>query len=107
SVEQCAAGVICSLLVIYRRRLIPLRQPKEEPTGRFFHDLTPHAIRKNLTPNAMRAQEAWNWFHTLTERKPAVKSESRKTNRLYWFSNFLAQARASRDHAENTTAVLV
>ncbi len=87
--------------------LSPRDNPRRDHLDSFF--MTSHPTRFEKTSHQIQKEpkKAWNWFHTLTERKPAVKSESRKTNGLDWFSNFLAQARGSRDHAENTIAVLV
>jgi hypothetical protein len=56
--------------------------------------MTPPPTRFEITPDPYEeAIKAWNWFHTLTEEKPAVKSESRKSDRVDWFSNFLPMSK--------------
>src|SRR5260370_13848662 len=65
--------------------------------------MTAHPTRfeKTLAPVQTNHLNHWNWFHTLSERKPPVKSESRGTNGTHRFSNFLPQApeRQSAGHA--------
>jgi hypothetical protein len=52
-------------------------------------------------------QHPWNCFHTLTERTPAVKSESQEANLLDWFSSFLPEERGSAEPVEETVVDLV
>src|SRR4029077_1082053 len=61
---------ICSV------RLIPAIHPTERGSRQFFHDITPPRDSKELqTKSKENPPNAWNWFHTLTERKPPVKGE--------------------------------
>lgn len=49
---------------------------KEEP-NKFF--MASHPTRFEITPDQLLSRKplkAWNWFHTLTDRKPHVKGES-------------------------------
>src|SRR5207245_886147 len=52
----------------------------------------PTRFEKTLAPLQTNHLNHWNWFHTLSERKPPVKSESSGTNGTHRFSNFLPQA---------------
>jgi len=47
-------------------------------TKQFIHDITPLDSKGLRTRNKENQRKLWNWFHTLTERKPPVKSEFMK-----------------------------
>ncbi len=51
---------------------------KDEPNSFFM--TSPHSIRKDTSPGTNKNHSNhWNWFHTLSEQKPSVKPESRRT----------------------------
>jgi hypothetical protein len=54
---------------------------------------SPQSIRKRHHPDT---SNPWNWFHTLSERKASVKSESHGNNRLHRFSNFTPEGGSAR-----------
>src|SRR2546427_5837790 len=65
---------------------------------------SPHSIRRDSGPDTNKNQRMpWNWFHTLTDRKPSVKSESRGTNILHRFSGFLPRGGYARLLAVDNT----
>src|SRR5712691_1248528 len=87
--SETGRGRPCKFFGIPRRERIPAMQPRERRSKQFFHDITP-SIRKDSSPGTSEnSRYAWNWFHTLSKRKPHVKSESRGTNGLHRFSKFL------------------
>src|SRR6202030_2985549 len=72
--------IACDLFQLYIRR-------KDEPNS-FFMASHPTRFEKTPAPIQRKTRYLWNWFHTLSERRPPVKSESRGTNGAHRFSNF-------------------
>src|SRR5947207_823475 len=60
-------------------------QEKDEDNLDSFFMTSPQFER--LQPRL--AEDTWNWFHTLTDRKRHVKPDSHETNILHRFSCFL------------------
>src|ERR1700674_5787116 len=86
-------------------------QGEDEPNS-FFMASHPTRFQKNSRPETKGPTKAWNWFHTLAERKLSVKSESLvlvRTNKLDWFSTYLPQACVGpwSLFVEDTSVVLV
>ena len=64
----------------------------EEALDNLLIRFTPLDLRRLQTTYKESLRKAWNWFHTLTDRKPPVKPDSRETNTLHPFSCFLPVA---------------